>query len=174
MKPSLQTNRHLARMQHELRELLAIFVYVYICIGALLLYRLSIAGSAGVELAHYGYAGLKALVLAKFILLGHIFHLGERFRGRPLIWSVLYQAGALWALLIALSLLEVAIKTLFHGESLAVPLGDALGQSLHRILAESLLMFLILLPYVAFRQLGEVLGAGGVRRLFFAVPAERP
>ncbi len=41
------------------------------------------------------------------------------------------------------------------------------GQALVAVLAHSLVLFLVLLPYVAFRQVGAVLGPGELNRIFF-------
>src|SRR5476649_2408763 len=89
-----------SKVVHELKELLQIALYIYVCLGALLLYTASIAGASSIEFAHLGYAAVKALVLAKFVLLGHWLHLGESRGTGRLIYSVIVQALALWILLI--------------------------------------------------------------------------
>ena len=38
----------------ELRELLQIALYIYVCLGALLLYTASIAGASSIAFAHLG------------------------------------------------------------------------------------------------------------------------
>jgi len=55
---------------------------------------MSIPSNENIGLWHFGYALVKALLLAKFILLGHMFHIGEREHGRPLIYSSLISFGA--------------------------------------------------------------------------------
>ncbi len=152
----------------HLGEFVRTSLYLSVCFVALLLYRTSIPGAPAVELVLFGYAVLKAMVLAKFILLAHIFHLGERHRDKPLIYPTLYQTVLLWLLLLALTVVEEACKALWHGEALADAVVRILGGGgVWRVLAEGLLLFLLLLPYVAFRQLGESLGKGHLMRLFF-------
>jgi hypothetical protein len=46
-------------------------------------------------------------------------------------------------------------------------LSDIAGGSWLQIAATCLLLWLILLPYFAFRQISEVLGQGNLRRMFF-------
>ena len=156
------------RMFGELKRLFQIFLYMLICVGAILYYRMSIPGAQNAGLWHFGYAVIKALLLAKFILLGHMLHIGERHRGRPLFYSSLYQALALFVLLIALFALEEVVVGLFHGHSIRTSLTEVLGISLHLVLAQGLLLFLLLLPYVAFLQLNDALGPGVLKRMFFA------
>jgi len=157
-----------ARPGGHLGEFLRTSLYLGVCFAALLLYRMSVPGAPAVEPILFGYAALKAMVLAKFILLAHIFHLGERHRDQPLIYPTLYQGVVLWLLLLALTVVEEACKALWHGEALADAGARILsGGGIWRVLAEGLLLFLLLLPYVAFRQLGESLGKGRLAQIFF-------
>ena len=156
------------RMFGELTRLFHIFVYMFVCVGALLYFRMAIPGAPNAGLWHVGYAVVKALLLAKFILLGHMLHIGERHRGRPLFYSSLYQALALLVLLMALLGIEEIVVALVHGHSIRASIGEVLGKSLHLVVAQGLLLFLLLLPYVAFLQLNDALGPGVLKRLFFA------
>ena len=155
------------RMFSELKRLLQIFLYVLVCVGAVLYFRLSIPSRENIGLWHFGYALVKALLLAKFILLGHMLHIGERERGRPLFYSCLYEALALALPLIALIGLEEGVVALVQGQSIRESIHQVLGKSLHLVIAQGLLLFLLLLPYVAFLQLSDALGPGNLKRLFF-------
>jgi hypothetical protein len=156
------------RMFSELKRLLQIFLYMLVCVGAVLYFRMSIPSKENIGLWHFGYALVKALLLAKFILLGHMLHIGERQRGRPLFYSSLYQALALALLLIALIGVEEGAVALVQGQSIRGSIDQVLGSSLHLVIAQGLLLFLLLLPYVAFLQLSDALGPGQLKRLFFA------
>src|SRR5471030_2973494 len=151
----------------EFKQLLQIALYLYVCLGALLLYASSVAG-ARVEYAHLGYAAVKALILAKFILMGHWLHLGEGRRNRLLIYSVLYQTLAIWLLLVVLSVLEQFVEGAWHGHSIGAGLAELRLNSFSRILAQSLILFLVLLPYVALRQLSAIMGPGTLKQIFFS------
>jgi hypothetical protein len=159
-----------AKILEELHQLLQIALYLYLCLVALLLYASSVAGAHHMEYVHLGYAAVKALVLAKFVLLGHWLHLGERHRNRRLIYSVVYQALALWALLVVLSLIEQFVEGFFHGHSIASGIAELKGNTVGKVLAQSLILFLVLFPYVALRQLGAILGPGKLKQLFLGTP----
>ena len=156
------------RMFSELKRLLQIFLYMLVCVAAVLYFRMSIPSKENVGLWHFGYAVVKALLLAKFVLLGHMLHIGERQRGRPLFYSSLYQALALALLLIALLGVEEGVVEVVQGQSIRQSINQVLGSSLHLVIAQGPLLFLLLLPYVAFLQLGDALGSGNLKRLFFA------
>jgi hypothetical protein len=59
------------KLKHELREYALLSAYLYVCFGALILYKMAILGEVGVSYTLAGLAAIKALILAKFILLGH-------------------------------------------------------------------------------------------------------
>ena len=86
-----------ATIVSEARQLLLISLYVYVCLVALQLYAASISDARHVSITLLGYAAVKALVLGKFILLGHWLGIGERLEKKPLIYSVLYQASRSWS-----------------------------------------------------------------------------
>ena len=67
-KPSAMTIGE--KMGHELRQFGLIAGYLYVCFGALILYKMAILRGQGIGYAPYGLAAVKALVLAKFILAG--------------------------------------------------------------------------------------------------------
>jgi len=150
----------------EVKQFLLVALYLYACFITLLLYSASIAG-AHVGITHAGTALLKSMLLAKFVLLGHWLHLGDRSRGWRGIYSVLYQASAMWLFMLLLTVIERVIETLVHGESIASALATFHGQPLVAALAHGLILFLVLLPYAAFRRVGAVLGPGELNRIFF-------
>ena len=152
----------------ELKQFLLVALYMYVCFIALLLYSASIT-DAHVGITRAGTALVKSLLLAKFVLLSHWLHLGERSRGWRGIYSVLYQALAMWAFMVLLAVIERVIETLVHGESIASVLAAFHGQVLVAALAHGLILFLVLLPYVAFRQVGAdaVLAGRRLNRIFF-------
>ena len=48
---------------HELWEYAVISTYLYVCLGALLLFKVAILNGQGVSYAPYGLAAIKALLL---------------------------------------------------------------------------------------------------------------
>src|SRR5690349_11003863 len=58
------------KLDHEVKEYLRTFAYLYVCFGALLLYKTAILRDYGVDFAPFGLAAGKALLMAKFMLIG--------------------------------------------------------------------------------------------------------
>ena len=67
--------------------------------------------------APLGIAAIKAVICAKFMVLGSAFHLGERFAKPPLISSTLYRSFAFLVLLIILNVIEEAVIGMLHGKT---------------------------------------------------------
>ncbi|HEX3350541.1 MAG TPA: hypothetical protein VHS58_20825 [Acetobacteraceae bacterium] len=155
------------RALHELKELAVLTLYLYICLGAVIMMKAAVLHSVGVDFAPWGIAIVKALVLAKFMAIGFAVKFGEGQRARPLIWPTLQMAAAFLGLLIVLTILEEIVVGLFHGRSAAASLGDLFGPRLYETLAGYLIMLLILIPFFAFRVLSEEIGEGRLERMFF-------
>jgi hypothetical protein len=156
------------RAMHEFKELLFITLYLYITIGAVILMKTAVLRTQGIEFAPWGIAIVKAVVLAKFMLIGEAMKIGGRNTTGPLIWPTVQKAFGLLVLLIAMTIIEEAVVGLFHHQSIAASLSDLFGPRLEETLAGYLIMLLVLLPYCAFRVLGEALGEGRLVRMFLS------
>jgi len=160
------------RVSHELTEYAAISLYLYICFGAILLYKAAVLQGHGIVYAPYGLAAVKALILAKFMLIGQATKMGERYSHKPLIYPILHKSLAFLALLVVLSVIEEVVAGALHHRSVAESLSGIAGGTWFQIITTSLLLWLILLPYFAFRQIGERLGAGTLRWMLFVDPRD--
>ncbi len=125
-------------------------------------------------LAHYdiGYSDwgislIKALVLAKFIMVGGLFHFGRNLENKPLILPTLFKTVifTLWVALFAV--VESAIRGFLHGKGLNGALDHLLSEGTHEFFAKCLVVFFAFIPYFAFKELGRVLGKGKIWELFF-------
>ena len=83
------------RAMHELKELLLISLYLYVTLGAVIMIKTAVLHAEGVNFSPWGLAIVKAVVLAKFMLLGEAMKIGEHTT-RPLIWPTLQKAFACW------------------------------------------------------------------------------
>jgi hypothetical protein len=155
------------RAAQELKEFLALTAYLYICLGALMLLKTAILQDAGVSYTAWGVAAVKALVLAKFMLLGLATKMGTRYKDKPLIWPTLHMALLFFILLLALTTVEELVVGLVHHRVPLESLSHVVGSPFFVGLANSLIMFLILVPYCAFKSLGDVLGYHYLVRMFF-------
>jgi hypothetical protein len=155
------------RAMHELKEFVVLTLYLYVCLGAVILMKTAVLHSVGIEVAPWGVAIVKAMVLAKFMLVGFAVKFGEGNSTAPLIWPTLKMAFAFLGLLIVMTIIEEIVVGLFHHQSIAASLGELFGPQLEETLAGYLIMLLVLIPFFGFRVLSDTLGEGRLERMFF-------
>jgi hypothetical protein len=161
-RPSLRD-----KAMHELIEFVIIAAYLYICFFSITVLKVAILHTHGIAYMPVGTAFIKALLLAKFMMLGHGLHIGERFSSHPLIWPTISKAFAFLLLLTVLTFLEEGVVGAISGLSVSQSLADLIGVNFVETLAKIFIVFLILVPYFAFVCLREMLGKGELRRMFF-------
>src|SRR6516225_2376320 len=155
------------RAADQLREFLIIAAYLYVCFTALAYLKAAILQAQGVSFAPFGIAAIKALICAKFMSVGHAIHLGERRKKEALIWPTLRRSFAFLALLLILNVLEEVIIGYIHHRTVVDSIAAVGGGTIHQLIAASIVVLLILIPFFAFRSLGEVVGERTLLRLFF-------
>ena len=146
---------------------MALALYLYICFLAVVLLKRAILRDVGVDFTIWGIAAVKALVLAKFMLVGRELKLGKRFRERPLLWPTLYHALIFLIFLLVLTTIEEILVGVLHGRPLSQSLAHVVGPTVFEGAAVCLVLYLILVPYSAFDCLQDVLGERETLRLFF-------
>lgn len=155
------------RLTHELKEFVIIAIYLYVFFAALIYLKAAVLNARGIPFDHFGLAAAKALICAKFVLVGQAFRLGERHKHRALIWPTLYKSTVFLVFLLALNAVEEILVGLIHHRPIAESVANISGGTLPQLFATSFIGLLILIPFFAFRLLGEVVGEETLFRLFF-------
>jgi hypothetical protein len=158
------------RVLSELEEFAILTAYLWLVFASVVFVRVAALHAYGIGAAFWGVAIVKALVLAKFLMIGDLMGVGERFHGRPLIYPVLWKACSFLGLLVALTIVEEVIVGLVHHRTADQAIGDLVGPHLEQSVATILAVFLALVPLFAFRVLSERLGQGVLARMFFVDP----
>jgi hypothetical protein len=154
------------RVKEELREFVVVATYLFICFTAVAYLKASILKAHGIAFAPFAFAAIKALICAKFVSVGRVFQVGERFKSLPLIWPILYKSLSFLALLLVLNAVEEVVVGLIHSRRVIDSLSEVGGGTLDQLTATSVVGLLILIPLFAFRALGEVVGEGNLVRIF--------
>ena len=155
------------RVIGELTEFTIIAAYLYVFLAALIYLKAAILHAHDIPFATFGFAAAKALICAKFVLIGRMMHLGERFNALPLIWPTLYKSLVFLVLLLILNAIEEVIVGLMHHRAVTDSLAEFGGGTLSQLIASSIVVLLILIPFFAFRSLGDVVGERNLVRVFF-------
>jgi len=156
------------RFFREMVDFWFTFVYLALVFAAFTQYRRFVLAAHDIEYTNYWVAVIKALVLAKVILIGEAVRLGRGLEEKPLIYPTVYKTVVFGVFVFVFTVIEHAIKGLWHGDGLMGGVAEYFGRGIHELLAGFLIMFVALLPYFAIRELGRVYGAEKIRALFFS------
>lgn len=151
------------RLRDELRKYLIVSAYLYICFGALQLYKATLLQDAGVHYLPLGVAVVKALIVGKFLLIGDAIRARLQRRPGRLSGRIAKRVFWLLSILILLTIAEELIVGWVHGHSIAEMQSELHTRSVLEVLAEVLLIGLILVPLVAAAEVSQALGPGVLR-----------
>src|SRR5215467_5091249 len=165
MAASSRTLKEIAYQQ--LKEYFVVAVYLWVVFGLLVMYKAVILAEQHIDFVYHGLAIVNALALAKAMLVAKDLHLGERFDEAPLIYPTLLKSAVFTVVLACFKILEEAAVGLYRGKSFAESIADLGGGTLQAILTLTLLLFVVLIPFVALGELQRALGAEKLKQLFF-------
>jgi hypothetical protein len=160
------------KIVHEIGEYLIIVCYLTLVFAAFTQYRRFLLAAHDIAYTEYGVAVIEALILGKVVMIGDILHLGRRLEQKPLIYPTLLKTVVFSVFVAAFTLIENMIKGLWEGKGAMAGLIDLFGKIPYELLAGSLIIFVSLIPFFAFRELGQVLGEGKLWVLFFKKRAD--
>jgi hypothetical protein len=105
------------RAYHEMKEYLAISLYLWMVFGLLIVYKSVVLAEHHIDFALHGLALINALALAKVMLVATKLHFADRFKDAPLIYPTLLKSAAFSVLLACFKILEEAAVGLYRGKS---------------------------------------------------------
>src|SRR5215468_11983004 len=163
MNTSSRALKQIAYQQSK--EFLSITLYPWVVLGLSVMFKSVVLGEQHIPFQYHGFAITNALALAKPMLTAKDLHLGERFDDAPLIYPTLLKSALFSVVLACFKILEEAAIGLYHGRSFHQSIAELGGGSLTAILTLTLLMFVVLIPFVGFGELQRVFGAEKLARV---------
>lgn len=165
---SARREKVVARLAEEARRFVVMFVYLWVMLGLFVLLDAMTARQQGGHFTwSFGLASLNALVMAKVMLLAEDFKIGERIRARPLIFPVLGEAFLMAILFIAFHVVEKELLGLLKGETAAASVPHIGGGGFVGLLGVALILFVSMIPFFAFRRIGQELEPGRLNAMMF-------
>lgn len=156
------------RVREEMRVYALTALYLWVWLAVLLLYKGALLRGEGLAAVPLGFAAAKALILGKFVLLGEAAGAGTRVGARTLAHRIAYRSLSLLVVLVVLTAVEELVRGWIHGRLAAETLAEVLTLE-HA--ASMGLMLLVLVPFVAAKQVSLALAPGVLRRLLFGSEA---
>lgn len=165
--PATKLERLKEKARHELIEYAFNVIYLTIVFATFTIYRRLVLAAHDITFANYGLALIEAIILGKVIMIGSVLRLGRGLEHKPLIYPTLYKTAVFTIFCFVFTLAEYAIKGLVSGRGVVTGLAEYSAQGYEVILANSLMVFIALIPFFAVKELGRVMGRERIGRLFF-------
>jgi hypothetical protein len=158
LAPSERQNNLVAKVINEFKRLVIMFLYLWVILGLYVLDETVILAKQNIDFQAQGFAAINALILAKVMLVAEDLGLGARFKDRPLIYPILYKSITFAILFIVFYICEGTIIGLLHGKAAVASVPHLGGGTFKGLLCVAAIMFISLLPFFAFREIGRVIG----------------
>ena len=143
-------------------------LYLTLVFAAFTQYRRFILADVGIIYTDYWVALIKAIILAKVIMVGDVLRLGRGLDEKPLIVPTLVKTIVFTLLVSAFTFIEHAVRGLWNGTRLLDGLMNFLDKGSQEVLANALVVFAAFIPFFALRELSRVLGGEArLMALFF-------
>ncbi|MGA7275186.1 MAG: hypothetical protein WBX14_10110 [Candidatus Udaeobacter sp.] len=147
----------------ESKQFLWVFVYLWLLLGLFSIHKSIILQEPDL-IYHQGFAIINALVLAKIMLIAEMLHVADNLKRKPLIYPIAFKSAVFSVILITFSILEETLTAMWHGKAVSIAMG---GGSLRGILVVGVIMFVVLMPFFALKEIGRDIGDGKLYELFF-------
>jgi hypothetical protein len=150
----------------EARKFVWIFLYLSLLFGLFAVHKSLLLNEKHL-LYHQGFAIINALVLAKIMLVADMFHIGESLKAKPLVYPIVFNSAVYSVILMVFHYIEEILVGVLRGKSAMESVPTVGGGSLESIFVVGLIIFVVLTPFFALREIGAVVGSGKLFELFF-------
>ena len=154
------------KLAHEFKELVWIFAYLWVLLGLFSVHKSIVLNEPNL-IYHQGFAFINALVLAKVMLIAEMLHVADNLKQKPLIHPIVFKSAVFSAILMSFYIIEETPIGMWHGKAATESIPDIGGGSLKGILVVGVMMFVVLMPFFAMRELSRDLGDDRLYELFF-------
>ena len=149
----------------QLKEFLGMFIYFWVLLALFVINHSIVLAQEHHDYQAHFFAFVNALILAKVLLIGEDLHLGNRFRDKPLLYSIFYKCFVFTIFFICVHILERVIAGVWSGRTIAQSFAEIGGGTPNGISTLGATMFVALIPFFAFREIGRVIGQQELRSL---------
>lgn len=162
------TDSPIKKLANEIREFLAVFLFVAPFFLAITNYRMFLQANFSHPFLAYGMSLFNALVLSKIILIGELVHLGGRFSNSPLIFITVNKSAVFTIFYLMFHLLEEGVRGALHGKGFLHAIQAEAFTSVEALLAHLLFVFFAFIPFFALMETRRRIGIDRFRELFLS------
>ena len=155
------------RVYHQVIQFLLIAIYLFVVFGVLAVHEEVVAAKNHISYHFYGFALINALILGKVMLVAEDLHFANWFRNSPLVYPILFKSVAFTILFLVFDIVEEVVVGVFKGKSIVESFPDIGGGSPRGIFFMVVIISILLIPFFAFREIGQVIGERELHSLIF-------
>jgi len=171
MAEETTSNTHQQRLREraadEFKRFVVIFLYLWVVFSLLSVYKSLILLEHHLDYQEHSFAMINAFIFAKVLLIGENLHLGTRFSDKPLIYPVLHKCFVFTVVLLCFHITENVLVGVLHGRTIADSFPPLIGGGVKGVLSVSVICFIVLLPFFAFREVSRIVGRREMWGVFF-------
>jgi hypothetical protein len=167
MVEQASSHKRIAWVVRELKSFAGIVLYLWVVFGLYVLNETIIMGKEHISFASHGFALINAVVLGKVLLVAEDMNFADGFKQGPLVFPIVYKAFAFAVLFVGFHVAESVLVGLFHGQGPIKSFPAIGGGTPKGILCVIAILFVSLLPFFAFREVGRVIGEDRLWALLF-------
>lgn len=150
----------------QARSFLFLFLYLWVLLGLFVLNQALVERAHGNAFTFQGFAFLNALVLAKVMLVIEELEVARWLRGRPLILVILYEAVICTLFFLVFHVIERSVIAKFSGHAITASAVEVGGGGVGTLIV-TVILFVSLLPFFAFKNVTRAIGADRMREILF-------
>jgi hypothetical protein len=150
----------------EGKKLFWIFAYLWLLLGLFSVHKSIVLNQPNL-IYHQGFAVINAALLAKVILVAEMLHVADNLNNRPLIYPIIFKSAIYSIILVSFYIIEETLIGMWLGKTAMESVPDVGGGSLKGSLVVGLMMFVVLIPFFALKELSRDLGDDRFYELFF-------
>jgi hypothetical protein len=156
------------RIYHQVIQFLLIAFYLFVVFGVLALHEEVVAAKNGIAYHFYGFAAINAIILGKVMLVAEDINFATRFfKDSPRVYAIMFKAVAFTILFLLFDIVEEVLVGAFHGKTVGESFPRIGGGSLRGIFFMIVIITILLIPFFAYREIGQVLGERKLHSLVF-------
>jgi hypothetical protein len=167
MEAQIEKKTWKQKLFHEISEYLvnAAYLTLFFCVYAISR-RLTLA-QYGIYLDDYFIGLIKALVIAKVIMIGAFLRISRKYEHKPLIIPVLYKVFIFLLWVILFDAVEGLIRGLIETHSMAGAFENLVQHHFTKVWLGGLLMVILsFIPFFALKELSRIMGHEKFKDLF--------
>ena len=161
-----QLNRLKEKGATEARRLFWIVFYLWVLLGLFAVHKSLVLNEQDL-IYHQGFALINAFILAKIVFVAEGLHVADNLKHRPLIYPILYRSAVFSLILIAFHTIEELLAGIWHGKAVSGTAAALSGGRLEEIFVVGAIMFVVLMPFFALREVARDIGDDKLYEVFF-------